>query len=203
MPSTKKAVAALCSLGGSDCSFQNFVHMVISPVARELGEAWVDDRLSFADVTIGVARLQTAVQNFNATVPGHDSLKPFAGRVFMASLSDTQHTLGASVAARAFSDAGWDVVQLENPDLNEAALSFLRFNQTDMIALGVGTTQRSDEAAQAVKRLREVAPSAQIYLAGPAVAAAPDLFADSDADIIGWDVFDVAKSQARRSADAA
>ncbi|MEN0086930.1 MAG: cobalamin B12-binding domain-containing protein [Pseudomonadota bacterium] len=197
LPSTKQALVQLFDLGGSDCSFRNFVRLVIAPAARELGEAWVDDRLAFADVTVGMARLQTAVQKFKIPGEGAQMPPPYLGRVFMASLIDTQHTLGAAVAARAFGEAGWDVIQLDRPDLADAAISFLRANPVDLIALGVGTTERAGEAQEVVERLRSVAPRAKIYLGGPAVFNAPELFEPAGADILGWDVFDVARWDVR------
>ncbi|MEO0495796.1 MAG: cobalamin B12-binding domain-containing protein [Pseudomonadota bacterium] len=197
MASSREALSQLLELGDTQDSFANFVNQLVSPVARELGEAWVDDRLSFSDVTIGMARLQTAVQKFKMPVSSTNTAPPFVGRVFLASLIDTQHTLGASVAARAFSDAQWDVLQLEKPDLSDAAISYLRLTPVDLIAIGVGTTDRADDAKLAVKRLRASAPRAQIYLAGPAVSLAPDLFQECGADIVGGDVFEIAKWQHR------
>ena len=39
----------------------------VAQAARRLGEAWVDDTLSFSEVTIGAARLQEIVRSLGQT----------------------------------------------------------------------------------------------------------------------------------------
>lgn len=63
--------------------------------ARKLGAAWCEDDMSFADVTIGSARLQAMLRDLRA--PQVDDLK--ALNVLIVVPQDAYHTLGAAVVA--------------------------------------------------------------------------------------------------------
>ncbi|MEO0635860.1 MAG: cobalamin-dependent protein [Pseudomonadota bacterium] len=194
MPRAVDAIPALFSLVQADANFETFCRFVLVPAARQLGDAWVRDRLSFADVTVGMARLEMAVEQFGgawrSALPADDG----APTVFFAALANTQHTFGSVVATRALIEAGWQVRSLDQLDLTDASVSYVRNRPIDMIALAVGTTDRATEAGTAIARLRKAAPKACIYLTGPAATASPELFANLGADVVGADVFDVARS---------
>lgn len=71
----------------------------IPHVARQLGDEWCDDTLSFARVTIGAARLQSALRMLGtewASHNGDDDVGRKAGVVVIVA-KDTYHTLGAMV----------------------------------------------------------------------------------------------------------
>ena len=68
---------------------------LIPLVAQRLGDAWCEDNMSFADVTIGSARLQALVRDLGA--PDPDPLKYNAGSVAVIVPEDESHTLGAMV----------------------------------------------------------------------------------------------------------
>ncbi|MEM6276998.1 MAG: cobalamin B12-binding domain-containing protein [Pseudomonadota bacterium] len=63
--------------------------------ARELGAAWCEDNMSFADVTIGSARLQSMLRDLRAP----QVTDPAALSVLIVVPQDAYHTLGATVVA--------------------------------------------------------------------------------------------------------
>ena len=66
----------------------------IPAVARELGDEWCADRVSFADVTIGSSRLQALLRD--AALSEDTPSGPFVDAMIMV-LADEYHTLGAMV----------------------------------------------------------------------------------------------------------
>lgn len=71
----------------------------IPEVARRLGAAWESDGLSFAQVTVGVSRLQAMLREIGAAW-GADSTAATDGPTLLFILpSGEQHTLGAMVLA--------------------------------------------------------------------------------------------------------
>lgn len=68
---------------------------LIPLVAQRLGDAWCEDNMSFADVTIGSARLQALVRDLGA--PDPDPLARNVGSVAVIVPEDETHTLGAMV----------------------------------------------------------------------------------------------------------
>lgn len=71
----------------------------VPAAARRMGQQWEDDEGSFAEVTIGTARLQALVRELSAVWSADGALGSSASRgsVVVAVPLDTQHTLGASV----------------------------------------------------------------------------------------------------------
>ncbi|NSX53464.1 cobalamin B12-binding domain-containing protein [Parasulfitobacter algicola] len=85
-------------INASGITPEEIVDCYIPQSARFLGDQWLNDRLGFADVTIGCARLQKMLR----TVPEqYDSKKYPTVRHFNALMivpQDDDHTLGAMVA---------------------------------------------------------------------------------------------------------
>lgn len=68
----------------------------IPEVARRLGDAWCDDRLSFTAVTIGTARLQRAVRRLSHDSRGANEWAT-EGSVLVIAPEGQAHTLGATL----------------------------------------------------------------------------------------------------------
>lgn len=66
----------------------------VPAVARELGDEWCADQVSFADVTIGSARLQALLRD--SALSAEDPNGP-ADDIMVMVLADEYHTLGAMV----------------------------------------------------------------------------------------------------------
>lgn len=82
---------------------------LLTPTAVLLGEFWAEDFCTFADVTIGIGHLQTAMRSlrpafFNTAEP----VGPGAPRAVLMPLPGEQHTFGLSMLSAFFTRAGWD-----------------------------------------------------------------------------------------------
>jgi MerR family transcriptional regulator, light-induced transcriptional regulator len=77
-------------------SATTFADRYIPEVARRLGQAWVDDCMSFADVTMGSARLQAILREIGADWAA-DGRTDDRGTVLLIIPAGEQHTLGALV----------------------------------------------------------------------------------------------------------
>ena len=80
-------------------SAEDMADHFIPAVARSLGDLWCSDQLGFADVTIGVARLQAMLRDFGDTWSGDHGMNPDASTVLLVVLDGAYHTLGAFVIA--------------------------------------------------------------------------------------------------------
>lgn len=84
---------------------------LIPTVARRLGAAWEDDLISFADVTIGCARLQSALRGLPDDL--QNNAVPYKGiqqNCLITVPSGAQHTMGALVLAKQLRQARQRVV---------------------------------------------------------------------------------------------
>lgn len=82
---------------------------LLTPTAVLLGEFWTDDLCTFADVTIGIGHLQTAMRSlrpafFNTAEP----IGPDAPRALLMPLPGEQHSFSLSMLSAFFTRAGWD-----------------------------------------------------------------------------------------------
>ena len=84
-----------------------FVSDVYVPaVAHVLGEAWCSDQSSFAEVTIGMSRLQTALRRLGPEWRPDYTTPSFADTVLVVVNADMYHTLGAILIAGQLRRAG-------------------------------------------------------------------------------------------------
>jgi MerR family transcriptional regulator, light-induced transcriptional regulator len=71
-----------------------FADRYIPEIARRLGQAWVDDCMSFADVTMGSARLQAILREISADWVANARTDDM-GTILLIIPAGEQHTLGA------------------------------------------------------------------------------------------------------------
>ncbi|MBN2906174.1 MAG: cobalamin B12-binding domain-containing protein [Rhodobacteraceae bacterium] len=154
----------------------------IPAAARELGDRWCRDELSFADVTIGVARLQAILRELGdpwiidamaaADVPNIMLIVPL----------EEFHTLGGMTAASQLRRMGLSVClclgQSEDEILQKVAT-----RKFDMIAVSVSCGQRLSSARDLIERLRMALPRpVPIVVGGLAVEGTEDLCTVTGAD---------------------
>jgi methylmalonyl-CoA mutase cobalamin-binding subunit len=141
--------------------------------ARDLGQAWLDDRLSFAEVTLATARLQALLRVFD-TPPAEAGHRGSAGSVLLVVPGDEQHTFGALVAASQLRRAGVEVCLRMKParaELHELVSS----GRFDALMLSVACTSSLDLSGKLVASLRAWAPHCPIVVGGALVAERDDL----------------------------
>ncbi|MFW5654618.1 MAG: cobalamin B12-binding domain-containing protein [Roseicyclus sp.] len=104
--------AVLARMRETGLPVSGIIDRVIPQVARYMGRRWASDEISFADVTIGAARLQETVRALGRSAsrqrgdaPGHRA-KP---RVLLVIPRPEHHTLGVFVAADQFRRFGLEV----------------------------------------------------------------------------------------------
>jgi hypothetical protein len=143
---------------------QNVLLDVIAPAAHLLGEQWLDDELSFSDVTVGLGMLQRLV-----AVIGQKVEAPVTkdGLVVLTAAPGEQHTLSIHVLAELLRSQGW-AVHVE-PMADEMALLELLGRRS---VCAVGFTVSNDALVRRLgpllERIHALQPSAQVMLGGAA-----------------------------------
>ena len=171
-------------------------------VARRLGDAWEDDRLRFADVTIGLYRLHEALRYMVRSL-GLASIGPIEtaaspSALFVAAAGE-QHIFGASVATEVFRYDGWRVANDLSGDI-ERACGVAASGEFDIIGLSASHAPCGVESlADQIRRFRESSrnPKVKVIVGGPLFAADPELSAAIGADAQMTDA-GTASSEARR-----
>ncbi|MEQ8602248.1 MAG: cobalamin B12-binding domain-containing protein [Marivibrio sp.] len=113
-PDADAASAYLATLRRRGLALEELFVDLMGPAARELGDAWSDDRRSFADVTLGLSRLQTMLRSLSPAFGDVGSARPAPDaqprRILLAPTPGEQHTFGVSVVEEFFRRDGWEVV---------------------------------------------------------------------------------------------
>ncbi len=87
------------SMLAKDISADDIADHYIPTASKIMGEAWCQDLKSFAQVTIGASRLQSALRLLGPDWSGDDFAEPHASTVLLLVGRDIYHTLGSSVLA--------------------------------------------------------------------------------------------------------
>ncbi len=89
-------------------SIESIYLNVLAPTARLLGKLWEEDRRHFADVTVGVGRLQQMLHDFEAAFQSEaQAWQPTQGALLMPAPYE-QHTFGLFMIGQFMRRAGWD-----------------------------------------------------------------------------------------------
>ena len=132
----------------------------IPHIARQMGDAWCVDEMSFASVTIGVSRLQSLLRDLGPEWRADNAVNPESGVALIVVALDEYHTLGAMVLAGRLRRQGLSVqlqLGLKPADLRRT----LAVPKFDAVLISASAGEDLDslrllvEAIQTSQRLRQ------------------------------------------------
>lgn len=132
--------------------------------ARHLGELWSRNKISFVDVTIGVARLQETVRKLSGR---HPITLPRGRRpnILLCLPDGEDHGFGLMVAAAEFEILGCRVT-LSIGQISKEIMNLYKSQTFDMVGFSLSSNRRARAVAQLVKTLRTAPKSTPIVLGG-------------------------------------
>ncbi len=135
--------------------------------ARVLGEGWCDDTRSFAQVSIGVARLQSVIRDLFDAVPSKTI--PHVRDVAVLVRGDEQHTLGSIIVANRLRHEGHSVWLGVGRSDNEIITHLARRN-FDMVLISVAHEHNFENLNSFIDQLRMAcSPDTPIAVGGSAL----------------------------------
>ncbi len=146
---------------------------LITPAARYLGQQWEEDRLGFAEVTVGLVLMHEVIHGMGYEY--HDGPQQSGGvkRVMLASAPGSQHVLGLSIVSEFFRKAGWQVVLEVSPSRTELCHA-VQNEWFDLVGISVALDAQLDTLGALVDSLKVASrnPSTPVLLGGPAFSLA-------------------------------
>lgn len=136
----------------------------VGAAARKLGEDWDNDRISFADVTIGSGHLYALMRAMKAEDPPDRTGSEPRRYALFATLPHETHGIGITVAAEVFRQSGWEIDLQIGRDHDEI-VSIVQQTRAEVIGLSLSTEDRLQDLIRLVLALRLVAPHAIIGVA--------------------------------------
>ncbi|MCR9219998.1 MAG: cobalamin B12-binding domain-containing protein [Alphaproteobacteria bacterium] len=170
---------------------------LLAPAARLLGEQWSDDRRSFADVTVGLSRLQhmlralspafaadssdadgeaaddDTVDGTGDRTGGCEAVDSPPRRILLASAPGEQHTFGLFMVEEFFRRAGWEVFSLACATAEEL-LDVIASQRISVVGLSLSRNDLLDAVASFIDRIRQ-----QSLNSGVSILVGGRVFADS------------------------
>lgn len=157
--------AVVAQLVAAGVSAADLADDYVALAARKLGEAWVDDALSFSEVTIGAARLQEIVRSLGHVEGRHSVTIPLGHRVLLVIPAEEDHTLGAFVAASQFRRYGLWVHMAIGQSPDEVAET-IASQQFEMIGVSGASRRALDAVGKLVCVIRKQCPQCAPVVVG-------------------------------------
>lgn len=158
---------------------------LLAPAARHLGRLWEQDQCHFADVTIGVGRLQQIMRALSSEFGTEIDPLPGGRRALLMAAPGEQHTFGLSMVGDFFARAGWEVVGLLDP-LTDSVQDKVANEWFDLVGISAGSAARLAGVSACVNTVRQHAHNRQVcvLVGGPLFLLHPELNSTVGADAV-------------------
>jgi methanogenic corrinoid protein MtbC1 len=161
---------------------------LLAPAARQLGTLWESDAADFANVTLGVGRLQLIMRRLSDRFTDETNAFHAGESVLLTIIPGEQHSFGLSMVAEFFRRDGWNLCT--GPFSSHKELTSLVQNHWfDIVGFSVSSDRRLDELKKDIHDIRRDSRNRHIgiIIGGPMVIAHPDLVASMGADMMSAD----------------
>ncbi len=191
---------AIQKLRQDGVSISDIIDHVIPEVARVYGQRWADDTLSFAEVSIGSARLQECVRSLaaknitasfsKAEVARREARTGSLPRVLLIIPRSEDHTLGTFVAADQFRRFGYDVDIAIDTDAAQLTRDLLQRRYV-LVGITIGARRTLASTKELVEMIRDtVTRTTPVVVGGSFVSMETDLKTTTGADHVAVSVKD-------------
>jgi MerR family transcriptional regulator, light-induced transcriptional regulator len=183
-----RAAAWVETVRADAASLEKICLELLAPAARRLGQMWEDDERNFAEVTLGMCRLQQLLRDFSDQLPGEALGRQAGLRVLLLPAPGEQHTFGLSMVMEFFRRAGWDVDGGPGMSLAEMR-ALVREDWFDIVGFSVSATSGFGPLTGCIRAVRKVSrnPSIGVMVGGKVFTEHPDLAAQVGADATAED----------------
>lgn len=161
---------------------------LLGPAAHHLGDLWVDDRLSFVDVTIGLLRLHQVLRALAPEFRAEAAAERPGRRALLVPAPGEQHSFGLAMVTEFFRRAGWGVWS-GTPNSADQLLALVRGEWFGVIGFSVACGDRLEALSACIRRVRAASrnPAVGVMVGGPMFLRHPDLATAVGADATATD----------------
>jgi MerR family transcriptional regulator, light-induced transcriptional regulator len=189
-PSQGGVEAMFAEMRRAGVSRTTFADRYIPEIARRLGRAWEDDSLGFADVTVGMSRLQAILREIGRDWSAdHDPVPVHGAATVLLIVPDNeQHTLGAMVLMGLLRRRGISVALRIAPTVADLR-TLLGGRAFDAALVSVGQSSGVAPCRALVRALREATGDRlPIAVGGAVLGLMQDVREQTGADVVSNDL---------------
>ena len=174
----------LAEMRGYRLTMDAIIDQYVPRVARVLGEQWSEDRINFAEVTIGIMRLQSVLAEATATVQPENGAPSQNLHALVLVPQGEQHFLGASVLSCQIRRMGYDVDMSFDEDMGTLTARLMQ-EVPDVVLITCARRETLECVANTVQTIRNAASNVPLLVIGGAVEMdRKDVIALTGADIV-------------------
>jgi len=162
---------------------------LLAPSARQMGDKWMSDELSFVDVTIGLCRLHELLrQHGYSGETRHPSSGQGQPSILLSTGCDDQHVFGVQMVAEFFRRDGWQVCCEPAANIDELA-RIVGTQKFDIAGLSLGNSVDAVDLMYEIDLLREASANRniKILLGGSLMTHSAEIANTVGADLVSTD----------------
>jgi len=181
-------VDLLAEVRRSRISLAALADIYIPEAARRMGAGWHDDELSWMDVTLGVARMQSLLREIGSAWSADQAGDTGHGTVLLVLPDHEQHTLGPMVAMGQMRRYGVSVCLRIAPTFEELR-NLMTSRHFDGVLISVATKDKLPSVAKTVQFLKTVMSGpCPIVVGGAVMSKVEDPASCTGADLSSNDI---------------
>ncbi|MGA2552184.1 MAG: cobalamin-dependent protein [Burkholderiaceae bacterium] len=164
---------------------------LLAPTARHLGQLWEADKANFAEVTLGLWRLQQVLHDLGPEFRDEQDVSSHGRRALLIPTFGEQHTLGLNMVREFFRRAGWEVCG-ESPPTLGALEHMMHAEWFDLAGVSAGCEVRVEGMKEMIQKMRAASRNRAIavLVGGPIFVAHPEYVEMVGADAMAHDARD-------------
>ncbi len=175
---------AITVLKTHGASIDYIVLDLIPEIARKLGKHWEDDSISFADVSIGVTRLERVIYKLDYLFQANQLERQQNKSILISGCPGSQHSLGTLIFANFMTFSGWQVHRPNKVNIDSMAEG-VESKIHQALAISVATNEQLEELPNLIRLLRQKSknPKIIVLVGGPLYNKAPEAFDHIQAEV--------------------
>lgn len=175
---------AITILKTHGASINYIVLELIPEIARRFGKQWEDDSLSFADVSMGVSKLERAIHKLDYLFQANQLDRQQNKAIFISGFPGSQHSLGSLIFGNFLTFCGWQVHRPNQTNIDSIVYG-VSSKILQAIAISVSTNQQLEQLPSLIDLLRQKSqnPKIIVLVGGPLYNKAPEAFDHIQAEV--------------------
>ena len=175
---------AITILKTHGASINYIVLELIPEIARRFGKQWEDDSLSFADVSMGVSKLERAIHKLDYLFQANQLDRQQNKAIFISGFPGSQHSLGSLIFGNFLTFCGWQVHRPNQTNIDSIVYG-VSSKILQAIAISVSTNQQLEQLPSLIELLRQKSqnPKIIVLVGGPLYNKAPEAFDHIQAEV--------------------
>lgn len=175
----------------SGTALEDIYLLLLTPVARKLGQMWEDDESNFTEVTIALWRIKQLMYDLSPIFQQYAEQKQTGSSIMLVPLPGSQHNLGLFMVSEFFARAGWRIWG-ELAATEEDIIAMAANEWFDVVGLSASVREQFPQLKELIKSIKAKSknPQVGVIIGSPVFNQFPELIDDLGADMVGMDAED-------------